>query len=65
MLTMWKTLLAALAIVGLIDAAFSSSRHAEGNGSGTAQPSATYLRDLPSSGGQYFRVNELSALAIK
>jgi hypothetical protein len=32
MLTMLKTLLAAVAIVGLIDAAFTSSRHAEGNG---------------------------------
>ena len=32
MLTMLKLLLAAVAIVGLIDAAFTSSRHAEGNG---------------------------------
>jgi hypothetical protein len=29
---MLKRLLAAVAIVGLIDAAFTSSRHAEGNG---------------------------------
>jgi hypothetical protein len=32
MLTMLKTLLAAVVIVGLIDAAFTSSRPAEGNG---------------------------------
>jgi hypothetical protein len=42
MLTILKTLLAALAIVGLIDASFTSSRHAEGNGCANCAVSAPF-----------------------